>query len=195
MSTGPRYLRTRAAALFVALSSRTLEKLRITGGGPAFLRPTQRCVVYAVEDLEEWMLARRRHSTSAPGAGDDLMPPASNMPLRVEDISGLRNISAEAMLGGVYFLIRAGELQYIGQSKNVASRISSHQGVIDFDSVFVLECAAGDRDSVEGALIRAFQPPLNGKTPKGRMRAPLGNPEAEASLIRSLVRNSDLDVQ
>lgn len=66
-----KYLRTHDAARYCGLSHRTLEKLRITGGGPAYLRPTARCVVYAVDDLDMWLLRDRRRSTSDPGAASD----------------------------------------------------------------------------------------------------------------------------
>ena len=55
-------LRTAEAARWLGLSHRTLEKLRATGGGPAFLK-IGRAVRYSAEDLARFMAAHRRHST------------------------------------------------------------------------------------------------------------------------------------
>jgi predicted DNA-binding transcriptional regulator AlpA len=61
-----RYLRTPEAARFVGLSIRTLEKHRIYGTGPRFSKLGGR-VVYRVEDLQEWVDAAAKASTSDPG--------------------------------------------------------------------------------------------------------------------------------
>ena len=51
------------AATYLNLSPRTLEKLRVVGGGPAF-RKFGRRVTYALDDLEAWAAMRRCDSTS-----------------------------------------------------------------------------------------------------------------------------------
>jgi hypothetical protein len=61
-----RYLTNHEAAIFLGLSPRTLEKLRVIGGGPRF-RKFGRKVLYAVEDLETWANARCFEVTSDPG--------------------------------------------------------------------------------------------------------------------------------
>jgi predicted DNA-binding transcriptional regulator AlpA len=58
-------MRTRGASAHTGLSESTLEKLRITGGGPAFLK-LGRVVVYDSADLDAWLASRRRVSTSDP---------------------------------------------------------------------------------------------------------------------------------
>jgi hypothetical protein len=60
-----RYLTNDEAATFLRLSPRTLEKLRVIGGGPRF-RKFGRRVLYAVEDLEAWANARSFEMTSDP---------------------------------------------------------------------------------------------------------------------------------
>ena len=62
----PRYLRTPEAARFVGLSIRTLEKHRIYGTGPRYSKLGGR-VVYRVEDLQSWVDAAAKASTSDPG--------------------------------------------------------------------------------------------------------------------------------
>jgi hypothetical protein len=54
---------TREAAEYCGLSPRTLERLRVQGGGPEYERPLRRCL-YTVEALERWLTAGRRKSTS-----------------------------------------------------------------------------------------------------------------------------------
>lgn len=57
------YLSNGEAAAFLKLSPRTLEKLRVVGGGPKF-RKLGRRVVYALADLENWSNDRVCTSTS-----------------------------------------------------------------------------------------------------------------------------------
>jgi hypothetical protein len=52
-ATLARYLTNGEAAAFLRLSPRTLEKLRVLGGGPRF-RKFGRRVLYAIADLETW---------------------------------------------------------------------------------------------------------------------------------------------
>jgi hypothetical protein len=56
------------AASYTCLSASTLNKLRVFGGGPLFLKLGRR-VVYDVADLDAWLDARRRRSTSDRGEG------------------------------------------------------------------------------------------------------------------------------
>jgi predicted DNA-binding transcriptional regulator AlpA len=62
-----RVLRTPAAAEYVGLSDSTLEKFRLTGEGPQFVRIGVRAVGYRIEDLDAWLSARVRRSTSDTG--------------------------------------------------------------------------------------------------------------------------------
>lgn len=65
----PRRVRTPEAAAFLRLSDSTLEKLRLKGTGPKYAKLGRICV-YSLEDLEEWVAARSRTSTSeASGEG------------------------------------------------------------------------------------------------------------------------------
>ena len=60
-------LSTEAAASYTGLSASTLSKLRVFGGGPTYLKLGRR-VAYDVKDLDDWLGARRRLSTSDTGA-------------------------------------------------------------------------------------------------------------------------------
>lgn len=52
------------AARYLRLGVSTLNKMRVNGGGPAFLKLGLRRVVYDMKDLDAWREARRRVSTS-----------------------------------------------------------------------------------------------------------------------------------
>jgi len=56
-------LTRREAAALLRLSQRTLERLRVTGLGPRFVR-TGRLVRYRQDDLDTWVNARVVGSTS-----------------------------------------------------------------------------------------------------------------------------------
>jgi|WetSurMetagenome_2_1015567.scaffolds.fasta_scaffold00986_24 hypothetical protein len=57
---------TRAAATRLSVSERTLEKWRVTGGGPAYYKFGGK-IFYTDESLDEWTASRRRRSTSDSG--------------------------------------------------------------------------------------------------------------------------------
>lgn len=60
-----RLLSTTEAAERLAISRRTLEGMRLKGGGPEFRKLGKRLVRYDSADLERW--ASRRRSTSDSG--------------------------------------------------------------------------------------------------------------------------------
>ncbi len=57
---------TRAAASYLGMSKSTLEKLRVFGGGPKYLK-LRHLVRYRQQDLDEWMSERLIGSTSELG--------------------------------------------------------------------------------------------------------------------------------
>jgi hypothetical protein len=56
-------LTTAAAAAYCGSSASTFAKLRVYGGGPAYVKLGRR-VVYDPNDLECWLATLRRRSTS-----------------------------------------------------------------------------------------------------------------------------------
>ena len=63
-------LTTEEAARYLTLSPRTLERYRVTGEGPRFLKIGRR-VVYRRCDLDAWLKNKIRRSTSDPGPDAD----------------------------------------------------------------------------------------------------------------------------
>ena len=66
MKEDQRRFRTPQAAKYCGISPRTLEKLRLIGGGHIFIRLGRACV-YDSHDLDAWLSAHRRRSTSDTG--------------------------------------------------------------------------------------------------------------------------------
>ncbi len=72
-------LYTSEAAFLTALSPRTLEALRVRGGGPKYfsLCRGRRAIRYRRSDVTEWIEAHRRKSTSDPGPTGEAAPDAA----------------------------------------------------------------------------------------------------------------------
>lgn len=64
---------------------------------------------------------------------------------------------------GVYLLFKNRELIYIGKSKYVYSRLTSHitESLKDFDQMFVIECDETELEQLEYSAINEFKPKLN----------------------------------
>lgn len=60
---GDGHLTTAEAAQRLGVSTSYLNKLRLTGGGPVFMKMGAK-VVYSAGDLSAWAASRRRTSTS-----------------------------------------------------------------------------------------------------------------------------------
>ncbi|OOO32844.1 DNA-binding protein [Rhizobium sophoriradicis] len=58
-----RMLRTEDAANYTGLSASTLNKFRLSGEGPSYIK-IGKSVVYDPADLDKWLSSKRRRSTS-----------------------------------------------------------------------------------------------------------------------------------
>jgi predicted DNA-binding transcriptional regulator AlpA len=63
-----RFLRPEQVEVIFGLSRKYLAHARGRGDGPPFSKAGRKVVLYSVADIEEWLAARRRQSTSDPGA-------------------------------------------------------------------------------------------------------------------------------
>ena len=68
------YFNTTRSAEFLGLAPRTLERHRLDGTGPVFIRLGRR-VLYHPDDLSEWAQSHRYRSTSEPTRRLASMPP------------------------------------------------------------------------------------------------------------------------
>jgi hypothetical protein len=62
-----RFLRPRQVAALYGLTLKDLAHARGRGDGPPFCKPSGKLVLYRVTDLEAWLAASRRQSTSDTG--------------------------------------------------------------------------------------------------------------------------------
>ena len=67
-ASSPRRLNVMEAADYTGISVSTLNKLRVFGGGSVYTKVGRR-VVYEAVDLDAWLAAKRRTSTSDVGTG------------------------------------------------------------------------------------------------------------------------------
>jgi len=58
------FLDTERAAARLCLSPSSLERMRVRGDGPPFIKISAKRVVYARDDLDAWAMGRRFTSTS-----------------------------------------------------------------------------------------------------------------------------------
>jgi hypothetical protein len=79
-------LNTEAAAKYVGVSRGFLDKLRMTGGGPPFLK-IGRKVVYERDALEAWVSAKRTDRTPAVNRGRRKQPPTRALSTRASEVS------------------------------------------------------------------------------------------------------------
>jgi predicted DNA-binding transcriptional regulator AlpA len=63
-ATPTEILLTREAAAHLRAAESTLEKWRIRGDGPPFIRIGPRKIAYRLSDLDSWLETRRSRSTS-----------------------------------------------------------------------------------------------------------------------------------
>jgi predicted DNA-binding transcriptional regulator AlpA len=64
MTDNTKLLKTSEAAKCLGVSESLLHKLRLTGGGPAFVRLAGRSIRYRPADLDAWVNASLAGSTS-----------------------------------------------------------------------------------------------------------------------------------
>ncbi|MFG1285270.1 helix-turn-helix transcriptional regulator [Xanthobacter autotrophicus] len=65
-------LKVPEAAKYVGLSKSCLDKKRVMGGGPRYIKLGQR-VFYDITDLDTWMAGNRRRSTSDMSGATDVL--------------------------------------------------------------------------------------------------------------------------
>lgn len=74
---------------------------------------------------------------------------------------------------GIYFLIDADRVLYVGQSVDVFSRLAAHFGKKRFGRVAVVECAPDLLDKLESLYIHVLKPEMNGTMSNGQKLAPM----------------------
>lgn len=67
------YMTTRAAATYICMSKSYLDKARVYGGGPQYMK-IGGAIRYSREDLDNWLAGKVRTSTFGGAANDDGAP-------------------------------------------------------------------------------------------------------------------------
>lgn len=106
--------------------------------------------------------------------------PRLGLPPQLEQLPNLRKLTPSLVGSGIYFLCQNDKLQYIGQSVNILQRVSTHHVPAHaFNAVYYIPWPKDDLDRIEAALIRNLEPPLNGRSARGRMLSPTGGDDAQ----------------
>jgi len=78
---------------------------------------------------------------------------------------------------GIYFLIKAGAVMYVGKSVDVHARLAGHRWR-DFDRWHWIPCAPEDLDVLERRYIDAFMSPWNGDSRTAAIRTEVARANA-----------------
>ena len=62
--TDTKFMRTAQAAMRIGLAKNTLEKMRVSGEGPPFVRISPRRIVYEAAALDSWIKSRGEHRST-----------------------------------------------------------------------------------------------------------------------------------
>lgn len=82
-------------------------------------------------------------------------------------LSAIADLARPATVCGVYFLLKAEAVMYVGQSRDCERRVATHRTEKrDFDTYYVLPVARMALNEIEAAYIAKFDPPLNRARPK-----------------------------
>lgn len=89
-------------------------------------------------------------------------PCIKDIPEEISGISELKECQFQIISSCIYFLCDGKKILYVGQSKNLYSRLSQHiEGEKRFNRVLYFYVQPNELDSVELKLIKALKPPLN----------------------------------
>lgn len=105
--------------------------------------------------------------------------------LDAEDIAKAAIDAAQhAKVSGIYFLVRNGKVDYVGQSINVFARVGSHQHV---DAWAYIACEPDGLDVLESLYIYWLRPAGNGMAHDGSKSAPMSVTQIVNMVVRSPV--------
>ena len=166
---------------------------RVDGGEPMFRMPDVKA--WAANNMMQECSGSHLpprlffHKVAAPAPFD-----VTKVPTELASINGLLDVSHwVGPTCGIYFLIKDHGIAYVGQSVHAASRVVSHSREKDFDAAYFLPVPRSELDRIEGALIRFFEPPLNGRMREGGKVTAPAERTPDADTISELGLRSDDD--
>ncbi len=128
---------------------------RIDGGAP----------LYQISEVKSWVANNLIERVQGKKLPIDLRimitpSPAMDAPEKIREIPNLKSIPIGEYPPGIYFLVHGENILYVGQSVNPLSRIPQHKDK-PFSRAYMIPVPSSALNSVEGALIRTLNPPLN----------------------------------
>ena len=161
--------------------ARIIPHWRIEDGAPLF-KPAE---------VRKWVAKNMMHRFDGSNLPIQLRvmidpPQAKDAPQSIREIKNLKEVPIHEYPPGVYFLVGehsgvSERVLYIGQSLNPIARIGDHRKSKTFERAYMIPVPSFLLDAVEGALIRAFNPPLN--SGKQEIAYGPGNPRHDADVI------------
>lgn len=86
----------------------------------------------------------------------------ADVPLVLSQMSSMLKVYPwREAASAVYFLVKGEDVVYVGQSRNLSYRITTHSSGKEFDRVFYIPVPSASLNDVESALIRTIRPKLN----------------------------------
>lgn len=159
---GSPYLVPEAAATLLGVSIATLAKWREAGTGPAYLGYKRR-VLYPKKHIAAYLKKVGATSGEAPVSSVNWAAPEARLPLATKEQILSGSAALPPIICGIYFLISDGEVQYVGQSVNVLSRVLHHRrlGQRPFDGFSFIEAKEEHLDVLERQYIHMLMPKGN----------------------------------
>lgn len=150
----------------VGMSSATIYEMSENGSFPTPFRFGKKRK-WREDDIKEWM----NSLTDAKGKkiGDPTRKTWTHTPAALAHLSSLAGLAMEfpSCEMAVYFLLRGGQVMYVGQSCNLPHRIGHHRNTAKndpnrtFDRVFYIPLEGGFLSAIEKEYISLFAPPWN----------------------------------
>lgn len=147
-------------ARMTSLSIRKVQELAAAGKIPSAVKDDGTWT-FSIASVRDWIRAEERKVKAAAKAS----PKPTPKPLSIEMLTS-EQILANAIpvhdaKAGIYFLIKAGVIVYVGKSVHVPSRVMSHLKDKSFDAWFWTPCKKNHLDRLERTYIEALTPVLN----------------------------------
>lgn len=146
-----------------------------TTNGLPFTPPIKKEISLSIDELkkEREFLMRQISSLKHEIALSNISKKLTGKTLLSED-DILQSCNALPMITGIYFLIDANKVVYVGQSVNIFSRVSQHfNDKKQFTSFAYIVCEKNILDKMESLYIHLLKPKLNGLLNNGIVCAPL----------------------
>ncbi len=147
-------IRPAAVARMTSLSVRKVQELSAAGTIPGAALSDDGWT-YCEHTVHRWIKRMERVAYKGPP-----MPPTLPPGLNEADIIAAAK-RREVKKVGVYFLIRAGKVIYVGQSRDIDTRLLAHARTRRFNAWHWIACKRADLNPLERHYLNTLMPPGN----------------------------------